>query len=382
MKIETITIKNYKVFKDTEINNLLGINAFLGTNGSGKTTLIDVFSFLVDSLQNSVTNAIARRGGFKFIVSQNHAINKTVQFCFIFAENDEKYKYTIHFSENKGKAKVELEQIEKINPQQNIISTLMEYKDGNGFAINELNNEKETLKLVNSEILALKGIGQFNKFVTADKIRSFIEKIYISYFDVKSCMNVVNVGEGMQLSPSGDNLSQVARNLYEYHKDIFKLIVHKMPRRIPGIEDIQIKVTIDNRIIIEFKDENFENPFLSRQVSEGTLKMFAYLVMFHEPDYKSILCIEEPETSLHPDLLIELCEEIREYSDRGGQVIFSTHSPDLVNGLKIEELRFMVKNKGFTQIKSAIDDEQVKELAEDNQLGWLWRNQYIKGANL
>ncbi len=80
---------------------------------------------------------------------------------------------------------------------------------------------------------------------------------------------------------------------------------------------------------------------------------------------------------------MELCEEIREYSERGGQVLVSTHSPDFVNGVNIDELYFLTKENGFTQIKAANDDLQAKELAnEGNQLGWLWRNHYIKGANL
>ncbi len=110
--------------------------------------------------------------------------------------------------------------------------------------------------------------------------------------------------------------------------------------------------------------------------------MFAYLILLYDPNPHPLLCIEEPENYLHPDLLLELCEEIREYSERGGQVLVSTHSPDFVNGVYIDELHFLTKENGFTQIKAAIDDEQVKELSIDNQLGWLWRNHFIKGANL
>ncbi len=385
MKIERIFIKNFKVFKETEINQLTGLNAFLGANGSGKTTLIDVFSFLIDSLNNNVSSAIARRGGFNSVVSQNgETEKKVVQFVFIFSDSkmNAKYTYSIHFTESKGKANVELESIEKNDNEDSEKVLLMEYKNGKGFAINEMNNQTEYLQLTNSEILALKGIGQFNKFITADKIRSFIENIHISYLDVKSCANIVNIGDGFKLSASGDNLAQVALNMSEYHHDIFESIVKKLPKRIPGIVDVEVKTTLDNRILLRFKDENFNAPFLARQVSEGTLKMFAYLILLNEPEHSSILCIEEPETSLHPDLLLELCEELREYSEKGGQVIFSTHSPDLVNGLAIDELRFLLKNKGFSIVKAVKDDVQVRELAQDNQLGWLWRNHYIKGANL
>jgi predicted ATPase len=81
-------------------------------------------------------------------------------------------------------------------------------------------------------------------------------------------------------------------------------------------------------------------------------------------------------------LLLQLSEEIREYAERGGQVFVSTHSPDFVNGLNVNELFFLVKEKGFTTIKAAGDDKLVAELAKENELGWLWRNHYITGANL
>lgn len=81
-------------------------------------------------------------------------------------------------------------------------------------------------------------------------------------------------------------------------------------------------------------------------------------------------------------LLLQLSEEIREYAERGGQVFVSTHSPDFVNGLNVNELFFLVKEKGFTTIKAAGDDKLVAELAKENELGWLWRNHYITGALL
>ena len=85
---------------------------------------------------------------------------------------------------------------------------------------------------------------------------------------------------------------------------------------------------------------------------------------------------------MHPDLLLQLCEEIREYSERGGQVFVSSHSPDFVNGLKLNELFFLEKVNGYTVIKAAKDNDIVKELSKENNLGWLWRNNYIQGANL
>ena len=71
MKIERLKIKNYKVFADTEINDLPSMCVFLGANGSGKSTLFDVFGFLSDALRTNVRTAIDSRGGFKEVISRD-----------------------------------------------------------------------------------------------------------------------------------------------------------------------------------------------------------------------------------------------------------------------------------------------------------------------
>ena len=66
-----LKIKNFKVYKDTEIRDLSNLCVFLGANGSGKTTLFDIFGFLSDSLRGNVKTALNKRGGFKEVYSRN-----------------------------------------------------------------------------------------------------------------------------------------------------------------------------------------------------------------------------------------------------------------------------------------------------------------------
>ena len=64
MKIESIEIQNYKVFRDTKVSSIPNMAVFLGKNGSGKTTFFDIFGFLHDCLMSNVKTALAKRGGF------------------------------------------------------------------------------------------------------------------------------------------------------------------------------------------------------------------------------------------------------------------------------------------------------------------------------
>ena len=80
MKIESIKIRNFKIFQDAEANELPDMAVFLGKNGSGKTTFFDVFGFLHDCLSGNVKSALAKRGGYREVVSRGH---EGEDICFI-----------------------------------------------------------------------------------------------------------------------------------------------------------------------------------------------------------------------------------------------------------------------------------------------------------
>ncbi|MBP7543756.1 MAG: AAA family ATPase, partial [Ignavibacteriaceae bacterium] len=117
-------------------------------------------------------------------------------------------------------------------------------------------------------------------------------------------------------------------------------------------------------------------------VSDGTLKMFAYLILLHDPVPYPLLCIEEPENFLHHALMNQLAEEFREYANNGGQVFISTHSPEFVNALNIEEVYWLTKESGFSIIKKASETEIVEKMVQEGEpLGQLWKQGYLKGSN-
>ncbi len=96
-----------------------------------------------------------------------------------------------------------------------------------------------------------------------------------------------------------------------------------------------------------------------------------------------MLCVEEPENQLYPQLLWELAEEFRAYSQRGGQVFVSTHSPDFLNAVKLEEVFLLTKKGGYTQVQRASDDPQVRAFMEaGDQMGYLWTSGLLPGMSL
>jgi len=229
----------------------------------------------------------------------------------------------------------------------------------------------------------VKGLGQFQRFRAANAFRQLIENWHISDFHINLARGSKEVaGYAEHLSVTGDNLQLVANRLYESHRELFKQIIERMKMRVPGIDDIQTEQTLDGRLLLKFRDGSFKDPFIDKYVSDGTIKMFAYLTLLYDPQPHPLLCVEEPENQLYPKLLWELAEEFRTYSNRGGQVFVSTHSPDFLNATKIEEVFWLVKKGGYTKIRRAIEDTQlVAYMEEGDQMGYLWEQGLFDGAD-
>ena len=112
------------------------------------------------------------------------------------------------------------------------------------------------------DILAIKGLGQFERFRAISSFRALIEKWHISDFRIEYGRNISDTGLSGHLSETGDNLAQVTKYMYEYHPELFNSILEKLPMRIPGINKVEARETEDGRIVLRFQDEHFKDPFI------------------------------------------------------------------------------------------------------------------------
>lgn len=387
MKIETIKLKNYKVFKNVTLKNLPPLAVFIGANGTGKTTLFDVFGFLSDALNNNIRQALSKRGGFKEVVSrgQNDAITIELQFRLIITGKNRLVTYHLEFNEKNGKPYIVREILSYKRGSYGSPFHFLHFENGAGYAIvNEEDFDKDEQDLTREDqklapdVLAIKGLGQFERFKAASAFRDFIENWHVSDFHISEARPSRDAGYAEHLSSTGENLPLVAQYMFEHHPDKFNEILEKMKKRVPGVEQVKAEKTVDGRIVLRFKDDSFRDPFVARYVSDGTIKMFAYLLLLNDPEVHPLLCIEEPENQLYPLLLHELLEEFRQYATRGGQVFISSHSPDFINGAELEEVYWLHKKEGYTEVIRASDTEEVDALFRaGEQLGYLWKQGYF-----
>lgn len=394
MKIEKIKIKNFKVFQDVEITDLSNFSVFLGANGAGKSTLFDVFGFLSDALKSNIKTALNKRGGYKEVCSRG--TNGPIAFEIKFRNTEAvglspliTYELEVGIEPGTNNPVILKEQLRYRRGEHGAPYRFLDFSKGTGSAITneeeytskKFNEQREQQTLDSPDILAIKGLGQFQKFKAISAFRRLLDNWYVSNFQIQDAREIHDAEYSEHLSRTGDNLAQVTKFLWESHRDVFQTILDKFRKRVPGVENVIAEETQDGRIVLKFKDGGFKDPFVSRFVSDGTIKMFAYLVLLNDPVKYPLLCVEEPENYLHPELLPELAEEFREYADRGGQVFISTHSPDFINALQPKELFWLTKKDGYTSITKASDNPEIKMLYKaGDKLGWLWKQQYFKGS--
>lgn len=392
MKIEKIRLKNFKVFQDVTIENIPAFCVIVGANGAGKTTLFDVFGFLKDCLTYNVTRALQARGGFQEVVSRGHeneSIELEIQYRLPLTGKERLVTYLVEIGLHNKRPAVVREVLRYKRGAYGSPYQFLKFAYGKGEAVTneedfsktdeELNREEQDLGAV--DILAIKGLGQFQKFKAANALRQMIESWHVSDFHIDAARGAKEaVGEYEHLSASGDNLQQVALNLFENHRDVYERILEAMRQRVPGVNQITTQDTVDGRLVLQFGNGIFKDPFIDRFVSDGTLKIFAYLVLLHDPRPHPFLCVEEPENQLYPRLLPELAEEFRTYSRKGGQVMVSTHSPDFLNATEVGEVFWLEKGEdGFSKVCRAADDAQVVAYMEEgDKMGYLW-NQGLFG---
>ena len=394
MKIESIRLKNYKVFRDVHIRDIPKFCVVVGANGTGKTTLYDVFGFLHDCLKGNVRQALDARGRFREVISRESGgdtIQIEIQYRMPILGVDRLVTYVLEIGEKKGAPIVKREILRYKRSQYGAPFHFLDFSEGEGYAISneedfnkpdaELN--RETQKLNAPDILAIKGLGQFDQFKAANAFRQLIEAWHVSDFHISAARGRKEAsGESEHLSEAGDNLPRVALYLYEQHREVFDEILSNMARRVPGVKEITPILSLDGYLTLRFQDGSFQTPFLDRYVSDGTIKMFAYLVLLYDPSPHPLLCVEEPENQLYPKLMSELAEEFRLYANRGGQVLVSTHSPDFLNACELDEVVWLVKENGYTKIRRAKDDPQIAAYMNDgDQMGYLWKQGFFQGAD-
>ena len=414
-RIEGLRIKNFKVLKDVTLGPLWNqrdsqpltpMTAVIGKNGVGKSALFDAFGFLADALKFGAEEACdARgRGGFEKLRTQGQTGPIEFEVYYREQRNARPINYIIDIGVDEfGRPYVLREQMQE-NRENNLNLFFLFLVEGYGFvwkgseAVGQIDEtegfdvspmvkerkgpkDAEFVELEDRRKLGIATLGALKQHPRISAFRRFIEGWYLSYFTPDAARSLPLAGPQNRLNIHGDNLGNVVQFMEREHPERFQDVLTNIAEKIPGIDKIDTERTSDGRLLLRFNDKGFQDPFYAQQVSDGTLKVFAYLLLLEDPTPPPFLCIEEPENGLYHKLLETLANEFREHADvpGGSQVFVTTHQPYFVNALEPNEVWILEKGAdGFSTIRRASDDPVVNNMvAEGLPLGGLWYSDYF-----
>lgn len=422
--LEGFRVRNFGVLKDVTLGRLWDrrreealtpMTAVIGKNGVGKSALFDAFGFLADALNlNNVEEACDARGRGGFEKMRSQGTTDPIEFDVYYREHGNARPITYQIaiaSDEFGRPYILRERLRQRRKGQkggwpfsflflNNGSGVAWKGDQAGHQIDEAidnlqslmtflesikseeSGETETIELNDPRKLGIATIGALKQHPRISAFRRFIEGWYLSYFTPDAARSLPLAGPQEHLNTRGDNLGNVVQFMEREHPQHFKTILKRIADKIPGINQIDTEKTSDGRLLLRFNDKGFQDPFYAQQMSDGTLKVFAYLLLLEDPTPPPFLCIEEPENGLYHKLLETLATEFREHATghRGGsQVFITTHQPYFVNALEPKEVWILEKDEnGFSKIRRANEDPLVNELVEEGlPLGGLWYSDYL-----
>lgn len=417
-KIEGIRVTNYRVLKNVVLGKLWNkqsvapltpMTAVIGKNGVGKSSLFDAFGFLADCLKLGVEDACDAhgRGGFQRIRSQGS--RGPIKFEVYYRQDSKARPITYELAIDVDRshrpyvASERLRQRRKGQHHGRPFSFLI-MEDGKGvawkgwahgpeesadFELDKLQEneaeesaDRERIELEDKRRLGIATLGALTQHPRMSSFRKFVEGWYLSYFSPNAARSLPLAGPQKHLSVHGDNLGNVVQFMERQHSRRFRGVLRRIADRVPGIHSIDTDRSPDGRLLLRFNDKEFQDPFYAQQVSDGTLKLFAYLILLEDPSPPPFICVEEPENGLYHKLLEILAREMRAHASRtrnSSQIFVTTHQPYFVDALGPKETWILEKGAdGFATIRRASDDLVVEEMVNEGlPLGSLWYSDYL-----
>ena len=427
MRLESLHIKNYGCLADFELREIPPLAIFVGANGTGKSTLFDVFQFLRDCLRDDVGVALGRRGGFEAVrttggrgpIEIELSAHETAETSDRGVAADVSYRISVEPTAGIDGVALEALQLKatfdsgavNLTISRDVTQAVGASPDTGtdlvfaeellrpdrlfldqpaGLIFSALHSGRSDMLIQNDESSdeprSLPDLRPeaFEMIYLIEKLRTMLRGSYISNIDPAAAKVASEVARDHRLSERGENLANALHHQSRApNADSLNTALSAARRAIPDFVTVEPVETFDGRVALRFVDASNGGGFNAQQVSDGTVKLVAYLLLLNEPDRHPLLCIEEPENYLYPTLMWDLIDEIRGYAQRGdAQVFVATHSPDLVDAADPGEVFWLSKMGGKPVVHRVNDDPQLVAQHEfGDHLGRMWQSGAFEGAH-
>ena len=415
MFIKRISVSNFKSFKhlDVELDNL---NVLIGANAAGKSNFLAILMFLRDIARHGLQDAISMQGGVEYLLNTKLGISEPLSVTVVFAPpKDDREGFGLGWFDGEADSSlnIKVEHYEVIYDFAIAFTeesfTILQDKMTEKFAVTELmlldmqaeDNDKIfkvsekgefTLSNVDGRLehnliwpdplpkpdvrhsLRARGLPDKTLILEeylfssiATRLIHHFRTISIYDFDLKAPKKAIPMTGKAQLEEDGGNLAIVLKNILN-DKDKKRKFSNLLVYLLDFIDDVRIKEFAGKFLFFTFQEKHTPNHYLpAHLMSEGTINMVALIVALYFEE-KSPIIIEEPERSVHPFLIAKVADMLKEISQKK-QLIITTHNPEIVKYVGLENLLLLSKNQaGFSTISKPGARAEVKIFLE-NEIG-------------
>ena len=371
-KINHLRIKGFRRLYDIDLE-MRSPMVVIGANGVGKTSLLDAISLLSASAEGKLNSSLNEMGGIANLLTADKADELSL-LVDMKVPHYAPLKYEIHIVPKGQSYAISREMLSqdrgRTGPFKHIDS---QYGDVRYFEI-------EGGKLV-------RPTWEHNPFETS---LSQVPKMFHEPEELRRILSSATLYHVLDVRPrapvklpqpmkpaelpgkDGEDIVPLLYYLRESSRDCYDAIEDALRSAYPGFENLGFPPVAAGMLAMTWKDKNFKKPMYMNQLSEGTLRFLWLVSLLQSPGLSTITMIDEPEVSLHPELLLLLADLLREASKRT-QIIIATHSDSLIRFLRPDEVVVMDINEDGCASAAWADKLDLEKWLSDYTLDEVWR---------
>ena len=379
---ERLQVKGYRRLKDLNLP-LRSFNVLIGANGVGKTSILEVVDLLASSAEGTLENTLSQAGGISSLLTLDGKTD-SMRLSLQMPTPDEKpINYDLSLSISGVGYRISSESLvqQQISSARNPFNFIGS-RDGR-ITYYDVKEKKLTTPNWNYS-LGETALSQVPKMFQKPEIfRQFLgstSEIYHA-LDVSSRAPVrlpQSIQPAQTPGSDGEDLLSCLYSIRETDRDRFEAIEDAIRAVFPTFERIDLPPVAAGSLTLAWKDKNLSKPIYPHQLSEGTLRFLWLVTLLQSPKLPTVTLIDEPEVSLHPEMLRLLADLMREASLRT-QLIVATHSDRFIRFLEPSELVICdLDEDGSTSVRRASDLDLDAWIAEYT-LDQLWSMGRIGG---
>lgn len=385
MFLKSIKLSNFLSYgAEAQAVELRPLNVIIGPNGSGKSNLIEAIE-LLRATPNDLLTPIRDGGGVTDWLWKGAAKLPTANIDVVveYPKGPASLRYVLSFTAVSQRFEIVDERVEREHPDANHNQPYFYYHFSNGrptlnISGSNRNLQREDIDLVKSILAQRKDPDQYPEITNLgnnfSKIRLYREWTFGRYTVPRLPQKADLPNE--HLEPDASNLGLVLNRLRRDPSAKNKLI-ESLKILYDGIDDFDVQIE-GGTVQVFLQEGRYTVP--ATRLSDGTLRYLCLLAVLCHPSPGPLVCIEEPELGLHPDVLPHLAELLKEASKRT-QLIVTTHSDVLVDAMTDcpEAVLVAERTENGTHLER-LNAENLKPWLEKYRLGQLWTRGEIGGT--